>query len=223
MNSVAVLMIPRKRGVSMEMLESAARRWIHWMFVAVGVALSILAFGLARRQTWATRLWPWDDQRMTYIFLASILMAIAVPMLWVGLTRDIAAFEPISLEIGVVSLGIGGYFALRWWRHDESDLVRHVAAAVLTGIVALVLSRLSGSIALNDRREMPRYVRISCLIFLFVLIPIGTALTVQSSDNFPWELLPQTSTVIGLIFLGSALLFAWIWFHPKWAYAEIAL
>lgn len=207
----------------MDTVESTVRRWMSWMFLGMGSALSILAYGLAWQKSWATALWPWDDQRMTYIFLASILMAVAVPMIWVGWRRDPAAFEPLALEMSLVSLGIAAYFAWRWFRHDREELGRLIVAAALTAVASLVFARRIGAMRLEDQRELPQYVRIACVIFVAVLIQSGSALILQVNDRFPWELLPQTSTVIGLIFLGSAFLFTWIWFHPRWAYAETAL
>src|ERR1700691_1530498 len=56
---------------------------------------------------WATDLWPWPAKTLSYIFIASILAAIAVPLLWIALTGEAAAVRAGALDLTVM---YGGMF-----------------------------------------------------------------------------------------------------------------
>jgi hypothetical protein len=57
------------------------------MLVIAGVVL-VATGGFYFQMPWATSLWPWPDGRLSYIFIASILAAIVVPVVWITLVGE---------------------------------------------------------------------------------------------------------------------------------------
>src|SRR5439155_24178061 len=64
--------------------------------------LFVLVSGFLAQVSWATDLWPWPAKPLSYIFIASILAAIAVPMLWIALTGEAAAIRAGALDLTVM-------------------------------------------------------------------------------------------------------------------------
>jgi hypothetical protein len=200
-----------------------ARRWARPAALVLGIVVAIVSAGLAWQQEWATDLWPWPDVRMTYIFLASIGAAIVTPLIWAAVTNEIGSLIPVFLLLALGQMAIGVYFSIRLIRHDETMLASMIIFSFLSAAVMTYLYQWSLHIPLDDQRGTPRYVQIAFLLFEVVLIPVGLALILQADNVFPWDLEPQTSTVIGFIFWSAAVLFAWCYLHPDWAYAGPAL
>jgi hypothetical protein len=63
--------------------------------------------------SWATGLWPWPDSPLSYRFVASILAAIALPVLWIAITRETAALRAGALDFALNYAVLGGVV---WWR-----------------------------------------------------------------------------------------------------------
>ncbi len=81
--------------------------------VITGAVATILTYGFFAQAEWATQLWPWSDGRMTYIFIASIAAAIALPNFWIAASGKLSAIGPGALNLGVSHLAIAAFlFAL---------------------------------------------------------------------------------------------------------------
>lgn len=191
--------------------------------IVAGIAQVILSWGLYTRADWATRVWPWPDVKMSFIFLAAIGLAIGVPLLWIGLTGEIGALEPLFLLLGVGLGGIGSYLLVRSWGPQDIRLATYGGIAVSGGAGFLLLYRWSRSFPLLDTRPLAPLLRLIFLVFCGILTVAGVALLFQVERVFPWNLQPGTSTLFGWIFIGAAILFAWIVAHPKWGYGAGAL
>ena len=48
--------------------------------VLAGVGSRALCLGFVLEAAWATALWPWEERPLSYLFLASIAAAIALPL-----------------------------------------------------------------------------------------------------------------------------------------------
>ena len=66
-------------------LQSSARS-ISLALAVSAAGPALLAIGYAAQADWATGTWPFETGRLSNLFLASILVAIAVPTLWVSAT-----------------------------------------------------------------------------------------------------------------------------------------
>lgn len=75
----------------------------------MGLASLVVSAGFYLQWSWATDLWPWPDSRLSYIFLASILAAVALPVIWIGLSGELGAAEAGGLDLAVTYGGMGAY------------------------------------------------------------------------------------------------------------------
>lgn len=203
----------------------AKARQARFRFACLASALVVAVFsaGLYREAEWATSLLPWPDVRMTYIFLASIGASIAAPTAWAAWRNEPGALDAIAFELTVGAPITGAYFL--WLAVDWRD--REVAASgigfLLTGAIAAIVYRHTRTIPIRDPRRLPAVFRGTFAAFCGLLVVLGSLLALQRPNIFPWDIPPQTSTLIGLIFLSAALLFAFIVARPMWAYGEMAL
>jgi hypothetical protein len=183
----------------------------------------VVAVGFYWQAAWATRLWPLPDVRMTYIFLASMASAIGAPLAWAAWRNELGTLRAIAFGgmIGVPAMGL----YLLWLGVDRRDWEIAVAGITLNGIGAIwtVILLWLRHEPLHDPRPLPGVFRVSFIVIVGILLLVSGYLTLQVEDIFPWTLAPETSTMIGLIFLTAALLFVWVILHPMWAYGEMAL
>lgn len=204
-------------------ISSEKRRWIRLFCIAVVLVEIPIGVGFFRQSTWATDLWPLPDVRMTYIFFASIIATTATLFAWAAWRDEPGTLPAIGVVAATATPTIGAY--LTWLGLDRGE--GHLTAAGITtialGAATVAFTRWVGRAPIADPRPLPRLIRWSFVGFCAILIPVGIALTFQVEDAFPWNVSPENSTVIGLIFLSAAALFAWIIRHPRWAYGEMAL
>jgi hypothetical protein len=193
---------------------------VRQLFVAGSLALSALAALFFFRLPPATSIWPWPDTPLSFIFLASILAAIAAPLLWIGISREFGASRAGALNLFVTFGGWCVYFILLHAQRGETQLL--VWALVCAGftLANVVVWFWARTIPLRDRRPTPRPVRASFVVFALVLIPVGTALVMRQPHVFPWPLNPDSSVLFGLIFLGAAVYFIHAVAWPSWANAK---
>ncbi len=180
-----------------------------------GIGALVLALGFFQSAHWATDLWPWSDTPLSFIFIASILAAIALPALWIGVSGEPAAIQAGALELSITYgstfvylftlSGDPGQPSLRWY------LIAFGAAAASSLAVFLWSRR----IPWRDQREMPAPVRGSFTLLAAVLLAAGTAL-ILGADIFPWDLRSETSVIFGFIYLGAAVYFIHGILQPRW-------
>lgn len=193
------------------------RHYIRSGLILGAAVILLLAVGFVFRLPQATRLWPWADSRLADLFVASILAAVGVPLLWIGATGELGAAAAGALDLMVTYLGAGGYLTQRYLRQGSARLL--VAAIVcgvgLIGVAGVYLG--SRRIPLCDPRPMPRLARISFAIFALILVAVGIALIRQAAYVFPWPLNPGSSVLYGWIFLGASVYFLHGVCRPQWA------
>lgn len=173
-----------------------------------GAALLLLSVtaGFYFQWSWATDLWPWPDSRLSYIFVASILAAIALPTLWIAISGELGAIQAGALNLAVVYGGACIYLITLLGDPGQPDLAPYVAVfggALLTTIAAFVLAR---RIGFREHGAVPAALRVSFGLLAGILAAVGTALVLQA-DVFPWDVPEESSVIFGLIFLGAAVYF----------------
>lgn len=198
------------------------RRWIRLLCLAAVLAQIPIGVGLYRQASWMVDLWPLADVRMTYIFYASVVASIVAPLAWAAWRDDLGALEAIGFEFTIGAPVVGLYLAWLALDRRDGDLAGFAIVSFALGAAAVLLARWARRVPLRDVRPLPALFRWSFVVFCGLLILVGGALTLHM-DAFPWQLTPENSTIIGLIFLSAALLFAWILAHPTWAYGEMAM
>ena len=191
--------------------------------IAVAVSQAIGGFGLFRQLDWAINGWPLPDVRMTYIFLASIAAAIGAPCAWVAWRREFRALRPMGFELMLGLPAVGAYLLWLAVGRDSRGLLLLGLAALAFAVIWAGLYWWSKHVPMVDTRSLPGLFRVGLAGLCAILVVLGIALTFRVGNVFPWEISPEISTVIGLIFLSAALLFGWIVAHPAWAFGEMAL
>src|SRR5262249_51918105 len=86
---------------------TVAERVFPVVVVPASLVALVVALGFYVQVPWATRLWPWPATPLSYIFIGSILTAIAIPLLWIGVTGETAAIQAGALDLAVM---FGGMF-----------------------------------------------------------------------------------------------------------------
>ncbi len=179
-----------------------------------GLVVLLLAFGFIFRNPLALAIWPWEDGRYSYLFIASILAAISAAALWIGWTGEFGALPAGALNVFVIALTTSIYFFQLASQGRESMIV-YGLLSLLSAVLSLIAFFWSVRIPLMDERPMPKLVRVSFGLFIASLFLAGGALILKA-PIFPWALNPDSSVIFGCIFLGDAFYFLYGLFRPKW-------
>jgi hypothetical protein len=187
--------------------------------IAAGAGSLVLTAGFFWRWDWATDLWPWPDTRLSFVFLASIVAAIGVPALWIGLSGELRAIEAGALDLAVTYAGMVAYVVAIAGDPGQPELGAYIAAFAALGLFSLAAYLWSRRLPRRDPRPMPTPVRVSFAFLAIALIGFGTAL-LFGADVFPWPLSDESSVMFGLIYLGAAVYFIHGIARPSWSNAQ---
>ena len=191
---------------------------IRYGLIAAGTLSVVLAVGFFLGMSWATDLWFWQDSRLSYIFISSILAAIGIPVIWIGWSREFAALRGGALDLAPTDAGAAIFLFLESRPTGDPRLWMGSLAFVVLFFVSVGVYFWSRRYSTSDPRVLPPPVRYSFVIFALVLIGVGTLLVLRLPNIFPWPLKPNSSVLYGLIFWGAAVYFIHAILHPKWNY-----
>ena len=191
-------------------------RNVRYAFILAGIFVLILSAGFSLEWPIVISLWPWTDSHLSYVFIASILAAAAVPIIWIGLSAESGAVVGGGLNLCLMSGATAVYLVQLYAVRSEQPLL-------VTAIVFAFFALLSAAVLLwglrhpiHDLRPVPAPVRVSFAAFTAVLILVGLALVLKASVIFPWPLNPDSSVIFGWVFLGAALYFLYGILRPAW-------
>lgn len=194
---------------------------IRLVLVALGVATVGIAYAFLRGVPEIVSIWPYPQTYgLSSIFIASMFAAIGAPIIWIGLSGDLAAIRSGAINIMVVAGGLG---AQAVWKITDGEnsprlLAFAIAALSLTAVTA-VLILLTRNQRWLDPRPTPWLARSAFALFAFVLLIAG-GLLVQRIQIFPWVLTRDNAIAYGIIFLGSAAYFMHAIVEPVWSNAR---
>lgn len=80
------------------------------VFLAGAIGCTLLAAGYFTQQPWALATWPWGEGRFGNVFVASILMAIAAPLAWIGISAQFGGTAGGFCHLAVMLGGIASVF-----------------------------------------------------------------------------------------------------------------
>jgi hypothetical protein len=189
-------------------MKERSHRLTRVIFVGGGLLFLALTAGFFAQLSWATALWPWPDGRLSYIFLASITAAIALPLIWIGLSGEYGAAQGGAINLGIAAAGIAVHLFRLYLASREFQLL--VTAIIATSWVPLnaAIFIWSRRFPIMDERAMPRPVKLSFILFTTLLVLVAGGLLSRAPNIFPWPLKPDSSVLFGMIFLGAAFYFA---------------
>lgn len=188
---------------------------IRSLLAGTGIVLLLLAVAFVSGVESALALWPWQDGKLSYTFVASIFAAIGAPVLWMGLSGELAAMRAGALDFAMTYLGLTLVLLLPQ-AADIVDVVPFLIFTSLSLLFNLLLYGWARQFSFKDQRPVPGLLRWSFLVFMIVLVGVGIALVTLQPHVFPWPLQPQTSVVFGWIFLGAAVYFLHGFLYPVW-------
>lgn len=187
------------------------------VFFLVGIGLLVLCAGFILHWPWVLSLWPWEDGKLSYLFLGSICAGIAMPVLWIGAAKEYAAVRAGALDFAVMYAGLLAtliitYPAVQEWIAPPIAL----GLCVISLVLNLGLYAWSRNIPFHYAEPIPRLLKLSFGLFFIALVVVGSSLILQLPHIFPWPLKPQTSVVFGWIYLGAAMYFLYGLIYPVW-------
>lgn len=190
---------------------------IRALLIITSIALLVLCAGFLLGNSYALDLWPWPDGQLSYIFVASILAAIGAPVLWMGLTGELAGMRGGALDFMVTYIGLS--VTLLLFGDRVSEMISVSFFTTLTVVAVLINVLIYFMVAkrpFNDQRPVPWLLRASFVVFFLLLVGVGIALITGYQTVFPWPLQAQTSVVFGWIFMGAATYFFYGLLQPYW-------
>jgi hypothetical protein len=194
-----------------------------WRWALIGSGVLALLAALAFYLQWppALSLWPWPGGRLSNVFIASILAAAGVPVLWIGLSAEAAAIAGGALNFAVMYSGMA---LLSFSRLGDSAapaalLPFAIGCVVLAALCAVMFFR-TRRLPFSDARPAPAVVRWAFATFVLILVPVGIALLLRAPAVFPWRLSPAESQLFGCVFIGAAFYFAHALTRPHWKNAQ---
>ena len=184
-------------------------------FVCVAQLFFAVAFFL--RWPVATNLWPFQGTTpLTFIFIASIFAAAAAPTLWAAATENYGALAGIGLDyltiltpVSILSFQMGAL-------GSDPRMVTYGITCVVGALFGLGLFLWSSRIPIDRRLPMPGFVRWSFIIFIIALLIVGGRLVLKVPNSIPWTITPELSVVMGWMFIGAAIYFAYGLLRPSW-------
>jgi len=163
-----------------------------------------------------TALWPFPGSTsLTYTFAASIVAAAAASTMWAAASENYGALAGIGLDY----LAIFGALTIVLTRIDLLDSSMrplYLAGSALLAIMGVALFAWSARVPIDAQPAQPRLVRWSFVVFVAGLVIVGGALILQTPAVIPWSIMPQLGVVIGCMFIGAAVYFAYSLLRPSW-------
>lgn len=188
--------------------------------VAGGVVVLAVALVFLFVPGWAQHLWPWEMSRLSRIFIASILAASAVPVIWAGWADEMAAVASGSIDLTVMYALMAIYLLVLGPAAPNPGATFLGGLSVAFAIGLALLFRWSERVPFRDARPTPRPVLLSFWAFGALLTVVGTLLALGFPNIFPWPLPRDASAMYGFIYLGAAAYFAYGVARPVWGNAK---
>jgi hypothetical protein len=191
------------------------------LVIAGGIGLLVVALGFFLQLSVVTQIWPWEVSRLSALFLSSILVAIAVPSIWVALTGEYAPMLGGAINLGLMFAGLAAFF-FQLYAVDRSrtSILLFGVLAVPAALSCVVVIAKTLHLPFVDPRPMPALVRYSFVGFALALVLVGGALVFRTPNVFPWPMHEELLVIYGWIFLGAMCYFVYGALRPMWANAQ---
>ncbi|MHB1103261.1 MAG: hypothetical protein ACYC0C_10925 [Devosia sp.] len=187
----------------------------------VGGAIALLAAAAFLLNVGAvTALWPYQTYGLSKVFIASLLAAIGAPVLWIGLSGELASLPGGAGNILVTGGGMGGWALWRVLNGAPPKVLGFALVCLFFVLATAAMIAFARGLDFRDTRPTPGPVRWSFVLFCVLLLAIGTLLVLRVPDIFPWMLDADASVSYGFAFLGAAAYFGYGVVKPVWGNAK---
>jgi hypothetical protein len=195
-------------------------RTIRLSLLVFGGVLLILTAGFFLQAPWATGLWPVRSGRLSNIFVSSILIAIAAPVIWIAIADERRALAGGAINIAVTSAGMAfaafGFFG----RSNSGAMLAFAIAATVIAVSSVIIFFYNYRTPFRDQRLTPVVVRLAFAAFAIILALVGYALVSGRPYTFPWPTGRENAVFYGYIFLGAMCYFIYGLVFPRWGNAR---
>ena len=165
----------------------------------------------------AVNLWPFPGTTpLTFIFISSIFAAAAAPTLWAVASKNEGALAGIGLDYLAILAPVALLSFQLAARNGDPKMTVYGIACVIGALFGLGLFLWSVRIPIDRTLPMPGLVRWSFIVFIVALLIVGGRLVFRVPDTIPWKITPDLSVVMGSMFLGAAIYFAYGLLRPSW-------
>ena len=188
-----------------------------------GLGSLLLAIGFGFKIPWVLAICPWnlDYSPLSATFIASILIAIALPTLWIAWRGEIASAFGGAINLCVTFGGIGIFCLQLYSANTSRQAVLMFGLFCLASVLVLIgVAWQTWGLAYQDARPTPRLVRFSFAFFAIALFLVGGALILKTNNIFPWNLSEELRVLYGWIFLGAMCYLIYALLTPKWGNAQ---
>ncbi|MEJ2746888.1 MAG: hypothetical protein P8183_03065 [Anaerolineae bacterium] len=189
---------------------------VRYLLFFIGVVQLFFALAFFRQMPLATNLWPFEGTTpLTFIFISSIFAAAAAPTLWAAASGTYGALAGIGLDYLMILAPVS-ILSFKLATSSSPQMTAYGIACVFGALFGLGLFGWSARIPLDRTISMPRPVWWAFIIFIIALLIVSIQLILKVPNVIPWKITPELSLVIGWMFLGAAVYFAYGLLRPGW-------
>ena len=191
--------------------------------LSIGVLSGIGALGYFLQWPWMLATWPWPESRLSYVFVSSILAAVAGAMAWVGLSGRLAGAAGGFLHVATMMIGLAIVWLPLAQQRQQNWLMVYALGCAAAAIGCLVAFAWVRRLAVLDTRPIPTALRVWSVLYILILLPAGAALIAVVPGIMPWPVKPEMSMVCGWVFVAAAWSFAYPLLHPQIEHIRVGL
>ena len=181
-----------------------------------GAAVTAVGLGYFAGLPFAAESWPWSESPFDFLLVSAFLVAAGAVTFWLAAVGEWGAAKGAAMNVGTMNAGAAAFLGARHAAtHDGRFLVRAAAFAVFAA-ANLAVFLWSRRQPIRDRRPVERPLRVAFALYTALLAVAAAALFRRSTTIFPWAIEANTETMIGWLFLGSAVYFAWGLTGSRW-------
>lgn len=188
----------------------------YFLFFVCGVQL-FFAFAFFLQWPLAVNLWPFQGTTpLTFIFISSIFAAAAAPTFWAAASENYGALAGIGLDYLTILAPVAILSFVLGASGSDPRMTTYGLVCVFGALFGLGLFLWSARFPLDRTPAMPGFVRWSFILFIIALLIVGGRLVMKVPNSIPWKITPELSVVMGWMFLGAAIYFAYGLLRPSW-------
>jgi hypothetical protein len=166
----------------------------------------------------AVGIWPFPGTTpLTFIFLSSIFAAAAASTLWAISTENYGALAGIGFDYLAILLPVAILSFQLGASSNNPQMTMYGITCIIGVLFGVGLILWSIRIPIDNTLPMPGFVRGSFYIFILALLIVSGQLILKVPNVIPWAITPELSVLIGWMFVGAALYFAYALWRPSWS------